>query len=214
MVSKLNGDPFKFQAYLFGVSGMFDQDIDDDYFLSFKKEYSFLKQQFSLKEIKYTEWKFSTMRPFNLPTVRLAQLSKVLLQAEMYSEQITLDQIKTNLTFELDQYWKTHYMFGREGKKVNPGLTKDFIDLLIINVFVPYMFAVGIIEDDQPLKSLALKWLEDTKPEKNKIILNWKEIGVNIESAFDSQALIEQKNEFCSKSLCLQCKIGQKLLKA
>ena len=67
-------------------------------------------------------------------------------------------------------------------------------------------------EDDQNLKSQALEWLENTNPEKNKIVQNWKKIGVTIQSAFDSQAIIEHKNEFCQESLCLQCKIGQKLL--
>jgi hypothetical protein len=153
------------------------------------------------------------MRPFNLPTIRLAQLSKVLLQTAVFNEKLGLYKIKEDLTFELDEYWKMHYMFGRVGKKSNPGLTKNFIDLLIINVYGPYSFAVGIIEDDQSLKNKALQWLEDTKPEKNKIIQNWKKTEVRIESAFDTQALIEQKNEFCVKSLCLQCKIGQKLLK-
>ena len=213
MVGKLNHDRFKFQAYLYGISGMLSQQVEDIYFLKLQEEYSYLKHQYNLTEINYAEWKFSTMRPFNLPTVRLAQLSKVLFKSNLYSEKSALDDIKSHLNIELDDYWKEHYMFGRKGKKPNPGLTKDFIDLLTINVFVPFVFSIGIVEGNQDLKKQAISWLEDTKPEKNTIVQNWKKLGIKLKSAFDSQALIEQKNEFCKKNLCLQCKIGQKLLK-
>jgi hypothetical protein len=32
-------------------------------------------------------------------------------------------------------------------------------------------------------------------------------------SAFDSQSLIQLKNEYCNKSKCLECRIGIELLK-
>ena len=56
-------------------------------------------------------------------------------------------------------------------------------------------------------------WLLQIKPEKNGIITKWNKLNIDCKSAFDSQALIEQKNEFCNQNLCLHCKIGRNLLK-
>ena len=46
------------------------------------------------------------------------------------------------------------------------------------------------------MKNLALDWLEKIAPEKNGIITKWKAQNINAKSAFDSQALIELKNEW------------------
>ena len=54
----------------------------------------------------------------------------------------------------------------------------------------------------------ALAFLEEITPEENIIITEWKEAGINAESAFYSQALIQLRNEYCKKRKCLDCRIG------
>jgi hypothetical protein len=215
IISKLNSDIFKTQAYLFGLAGFLnDTSVDDDsYFRELQLEYQYLKKLFSLSEMNRDEWKFAAVRPHNYPTVRLAQLVHVLIKASDLRKSIDIDEIINRLTINLDDYWKRHYMFGRVGKRMNPNLTTSFIDLILINVYVLFYFSIGVFQANETLKDLALDWLEKVASEKNGIITKWKEYGVNCKSAFDSQALIELKNEFCDKNQCLNCKIGQKLLK-
>jgi hypothetical protein len=55
--------------------------------------------------------------------------------------------------------------------------------------------------------------LSNVKPESNRIITEWEQIGIKAHSAAESQALIELKNNFCSHKRCLQCAIGHKLLR-
>jgi hypothetical protein len=51
------------------------------------------------------------------------------------------------------------------------------------------------------------------KPEKNNIISKFSEIGVSSKNAFDTQALLELKNNYCAPKRCLDCAIGNAILK-
>jgi hypothetical protein len=55
--------------------------------------------------------------------------------------------------------------------------------------------------------------LETTPPEQNKILSEWDEAGLPAESAFDSQALIQLRDEYCRKRRCLECRIGGRLVR-
>jgi hypothetical protein len=41
----------------------------------------------------------------------------------------------------------------------------------------------------------------------------WKEVGLMVETAGDSQALIQLKKEYCDRKDCLRCRIGYEYLK-
>ncbi len=213
IIAKLNFDNFKIQAYVFGLAGFLNQDIDDEYFLNLKNEFQYLKQLFKFKEMNLSHWKFSTMRPSNFPTVRLAQLCEVLSNQINLSVNDDIDEFKNHLKINLNDYWKQHYNFNKIGKKTTPNLTPSFIDLILINVYIPYVFSLAILADDENKKLTTYEWLEQIKPEKNSIIRQWKSMDIEVKSAFDSQALIEQKNEFCKHHKCLKCNIGVNLLK-
>ncbi len=45
------------------------------------------------------------------------------------------------------------------------------------------------------------------------ITKGFENLDFSNKSAFDSQALIQLKNEYCNKKFCLQCAIGNALLK-
>jgi hypothetical protein len=210
---KLNFESLKIQAYVFGLAGFLDQDIDDVYFLELKNEFRFINQKFQLKKMSINEWKFSNMRPANFPTVRLAQLSQLLVNQNLLSDLHQFESFKNQFNIQLNDYWKIHYNFGKQGKKLTPNITKSFTDLILINVYIPYVFSLARLEDNEILKLSTFDLLELIKPENNGIINKWKKLNIKVESAFDTQALIEQKNEFCSKHKCLNCKIGYKLLR-
>jgi hypothetical protein len=59
----------------------------------------------------------------------------------------------------------------------------------------------------------VISLIEQLKPEKNTIISKFNELKIKSNNAFETQALLQLKNEYCSKQLCLQCAIGKELLK-
>lgn len=88
------------------------------------------------------------------------------------------------------------------------------IDNIVINTIAPVLFAYGSYYQEQKYKDKALEWLEQTTAEKNNITKGFLQSGVKNKNAFDSQALIELKNEYCTKKRCLECGVGNALLKA
>jgi hypothetical protein len=110
-------------------------------------------------------------------------------------------------------FWINHYSFEKASKPRLKKLSKSFIDLLVINSLIPVKFCY--------LKSIGrddfgdlIEILEHIKPEKNRIITRFKDLGVEGHNAFRTQALLELKNEYCNPQKCLQCAIGKELLQA
>ena len=54
---------------------------------------------------------------------------------------------------------------------------------------------------------------EALKAENNHIVRMWKEVGLAVETAGDSQTLIQLKKTYCDKKDCLRCRIGYEYLK-
>ena len=84
---------------------------------------------------------------------------------------------------------------------------------IIINTVVPMLFAYGLQHNEEKYKDKALHWLEEVAAENNSIIKSFVQLGLKIESAYDSQALLQLKNEYCSPKKCLECSVGNNLLK-
>jgi len=68
------------------------------------------------------------------------------------------------------------------------------------------------MKNDIALQEKALSWLVEIKPESNTITREFKLMGITAENASQSQALIQLKNNYCSKKRCLNCRFGHVLL--
>jgi hypothetical protein len=87
------------------------------------------------------------------------------------------------------------------------------IDNVLINTVIPVLFAYGHYHHEAEYKDKALQWLEDIKAEKNTITNGFTALHIENKTAFDSQALIQLKNEYCNKKRCLDCSVGNKLIR-
>jgi hypothetical protein len=109
-------------------------------------------------------------------------------------------------------YWQNHYQFDRASQTRKKALTKSFIDLIIINTIVPIQFAFAKSLGKENIEE-GIVLLESIKAEQNSTIQKFQTIGIVAESAFASQSLLQLRNEYCSKSRCLECDVGIELLK-
>jgi hypothetical protein len=75
------------------------------------------------------------------------------------------------------------------------------------------LFAYGLFHRDENTREKAVRWLEQIRPEKNSITKEFSAAGISLITAFDSQALIELRNQYCSPKRCLECAVGNTLLK-
>ena len=81
-------------------------------------------------------------------------------------------------------------------------------------LFVPVLFAYGLYHKEEKYKNKAIRWLEEISPEMNSITKGFTNLKLSNKSAFDSQAFIELKTQYCDHKHCLQCAVGNALLKS
>ena len=217
-LAKHRSNLFQLEALLFGNAGLLNiQLLGDAYFLKLREEYSFLYKKYHLKAIESHLWKFLRLRPVNFPTIRISQLAAVIRGSEsLFSKIIESDNIGTlNNLFKVSasEYWDSHYNFNKETTRtVKKELGKVSAQLLIINVVIPFLFVYGEKQNKPNLKNRALDFLEQLPAENNSVIKKWSGLGVNVRTAFESQALLQLKNNYCEAKKCLNCQIGTKLL--
>jgi hypothetical protein len=207
---------FLLEAMLFGQAGMLNDDFKDDYALQLQKEYRFFAQKFSLQPIEKHLWKFFRLRPYNFPTIRIAQFAALTFKStHLFSKVIEttdVEQLKELFNVEASVYWESHYVFDKEAKHSSKSLGKAAIDIVLINTIAPILFVYGMQKNEDSYKYKAIELLEQIDAENNTIIQNWVDIGIQSGSAADSQAMIQLKNAYCSAKKCLSCAIGNKLI--
>jgi uncharacterized protein DUF2851 len=216
IVRKVSSNPEQLEALFFGQAGLLYSNYESVYFRKLKATYEYLKVKFKLTPISKGQIQFFRLRPTNFPTIRLSQLALLYSTYQhLFSKVIeitTIDGFYDLLNSSTSLFWETHYTFETTSKKSAKKLTKSFIDLLLINTIIPLKFMY--------LKSLGksnfssvITVINQIKPEKNTIIGKFKELNINSNNAFETQALLQLKNEYCNKQLCLKCSIGKELLK-
>ena len=204
------------EALLLGQANLLNGSFSDAYAVLLQKEYQFLNKKYQLKTITIQP-NFLRMRPANFPTVRLAQLSMLIINSlHLFSkikEQENVAAVKQLFDVIANDYWHTHYQFDKPSDFSEKKLGAATIDNLLINTVIPVLFAYGLHMQDEAVKHKAIKWLMAIKNETNSITKQWQHTDVTIVSAFDSQAIIELTNNYCIQKRCLECAVGNKIFK-
>ena len=215
-INKHRNSVFQMEALLFGQAGFLNDEPSDCYQSQLQTEYRFLQNKFNLKPVENHLWKFMRLRPTNFPTIRIAQLAKLLTQTDGLLSKITTFEKPDDLNvfFELNasEYWDTHYNFGKQTAKRVKSLGKKSAEKIIINLIVPYLFAYGKTKGVEKYSEKAMELLEIISAEKNNIVDGWENLGVKVDNAFYSQALIQLKTMYCNDKKCLQCAIGKDII--
>lgn len=217
LLRKVQDDSVKLTALLFGQAGFLSEKIENAYHLSLKKEYEYLKHKYQLVSVSKNQFQFFRMRPSNFPTIRIAQLVAMYHKHQnLFSALMTIksrSEIYELFKIEVDDFWETHYTFTKESKKRKKRFSKSFLDLLMINTIIPLQFCYQKTLSQLDEESL-FKMMRDLKPEKNSIISKFSELKIETKNAFESQALLELKNNYCALKRCLECAIGNQLLRS
>ncbi len=204
------------EALLFGQASFLEDDSDDNYYNELKKEYGFLKGKFNLTPLKPSFFCRLRIRPSGSPYIRIAQLAKLLhTRKNLFSkirECCDIGQLRLLFHENASEYWQTHYAFGEESPKKSKYLGNSSLDVIIINTVSPILFAFGKKTGNEELCELSLYFLENIKTESNYIIRDFSSAGLKARNAYESQALIQLKKEYCDRRKCLFCRIGFKIL--
>jgi len=209
--------PKLMEAFFFGQAGLLKE--QDDYAVELGEQYSFLQLKYGLSPMEGNVWKYSRMRPPAFPDFRLAQLVGLLQKREFLATEIL--EIKEEaglrqlLGLDENSYWQRHYRLGRLSAREHKNtFGEQAYRAIAINVMVPYLFLYAKKKDLPEYQERALGFLQALPAEENKITRIYAALGTKAGSALESQALLQWYKFYCTSKKCLNCSVGNRLIKS
>ncbi|MEL6153154.1 MAG: DUF2851 family protein, partial [Bacteroidota bacterium] len=194
------------EALLLGQAGLLppEQVVRGPYLNALHQDYIHLAHKYNLplERMKASQWKFFRLRPANFPTTRIAQFAQLLHHHPSLFDLLVNTPTKIlykRLAVTPSEYWQRHFQFGRPSKNKIGRLGQSSLESILINTVVPLLVAYGKAKDEQDYVDRAVAILQHLPAEHNRITRRWEEVGIRVKSAFDSQALIELFNNFCTE---------------
>lgn len=208
------------EAILFGQAGLLGPSTGEiEYHDLLVEHYRFLAAKYRLRPSQNIMWKMSRMRPQNMPHRRIAAFAHMLRDSFPLSHAIlnleNLEDAYRLFDFSLDGYWARHYSFtAQPSAPTVRAFSRASASVLIINCIAPVLYAYGENIGDASMQQRATEILQQLPPEQNSIIRIFDQAGVKAANAFDGQALIHLRKEYCAPRKCLFCRWGHRLLSA
>jgi hypothetical protein len=204
------------EALLFGNAGLLDGEMEDNYYKNLKFRFDYLVHKYQIERCSFEPVQFFKHRPDNFPTIRLSQLANLYhTERNLFSKIIAINSLASIYAlFKVSalDYWQEHYQFDKKSPFKKKMLSKSFIDLIVINTIVPILFAFAKSQGKEISENI-MELVNEIAPERNVIVDKFSSFGIKSTNAFETQSLLQLKNEYCNKSKCLECAIGMELLK-
>lgn len=222
-MAKHRDNKLQIEAMFFGQAGLLDENtipqyyrndaLNSDYYKNLLREYRFLSAKFNLRSINGTKWRFGNTTPH----IRIARLAALYTDSRITLSNIascnTNSEMQSLLQSGLQGYWYNHTQFGSTETEGTPPMRASQLDLIIINTIVPILYAYGKHRKDRELCDKAERILHTLRSEDNNIVRRWRQKGVTIECAADSQAIIQLQKAYCNKYNCIACHLAYTYIK-
>ena len=193
---------FQVEALFLGMAGLIAHAFspeENDLCQRMEQEFAFLASKFSLTPaMQYADWRYLRTRPQNFPHVRLRQIARL-----YHSGQVQMDAL-----LEVRGVEDLHERMRAAG------LTASVTRLVLINTVAPLLYAYGSCMGEERWMDRAQALLQQLPAENNRILRVWRECGVRVQSAADSQALLQLKQHYCDRLDCLRCQFGYAYLRS
>lgn len=209
--------PRAVEAMLFGASGLLELYRHDEYTLDLRREFEHLSAKYDIEPMDASAWELGNIRPANHPVLRLAQAAQFFTQDEFVMARTmacrTEGDIRTLFCIEASPYWRTHHVPGAASDESPKRLGVFKAHIIGINLVAVLQFAYGSSTGDERLRDSALSLLERLPAEDNRFMRAWRQAGVPIRNAFESQALLQLATEYCAAKRCAECPAGRRILR-
>ncbi|MDX1445943.1 DUF2851 family protein [Lishizhenia sp.] len=206
----------RLEAVMLGAAGLLQEANNHPYTDELKKHWHFLQKKYGIAMMDASAWRFSGVRPSSFPNLKIIQLAHFIVQwkYEVVPFQANnLEVLRRKFNDNISAFWEYHYSFKSTTlKKHETQLSEKAQNIIFINAFALFFWFRGKQKGNDGDLQLAMDILLSLPPEENTILDKWQKRGVDMENAFDTQALLEQNQFFCSDRKCLHCKIGNFIL--
>ena len=220
VVRKIRSQSMDIEALFMGQANLLGGNDLSWYGVELKKRYDYLCHKFRLSPVLASSVQFARLRPTNFPTIRLSQLAQLHHYFpnlfEQFRTSTQLNGLETLSAIGVSAYWQTHYSLTEDAvntrRPQKKKLTADFRSLLLINAVVPLLYAWGKWAGND-LSEWLFKQIEILPLEKNKCVGRFQKIGLPMQSALDSQAILQLYPNYCQNRYCLKCALGFFIMK-
>lgn len=215
IIRKECSHPLHLEALFLGRANLLPEEGEHTYIKDLQQHYAYLKQKYNLQDIT-TVINFRGLRPQSFPTIRLSQLAQVYEQREsLFSKILEITDWHNLLALfkvGVSDFWETHYTFHKVSPKVKKPISTTLLQLLLINVVIPiqYFYYKTLGKD---IAETLIKTIKGLPAERNGVVDAFQHLGGKVETAFDSQVLLQQHKQYCKGKRCLDCAIGVALLR-
>ena len=210
--------PHAVESLLFGASGLLALYPHDTYTLNLARNFEYLAAKYDIEPLDAGVWELDEIRPANHPVLRLAQAAEFFIQDEFVMERAmscrTEEDIRRLFCIEASDYWRTHHIPGIASDEHPKRLGAFKANIIGINLVSVLQFAYGSVTGRETLRDSALTLLERLPAEDNRYMRNWRNTGVMIRNAFESQALLQLATEYCPAKRCTECPVGRRILQS
>lgn len=210
---------FQLEALIFGQAGLLDmsQRIFNEYYQALCREYYFLLKKYGLRPINASIWKFARTRPQNFPHRRLSLLAKACqggfsLSRKIEDANFDIDLYEEIFNWRFNRFWRYHYTFDSDEYYISDSLGAPSVNLLIINVVVPLLYASAKRRGDYEKGERVADILRQIPEERNVYVRQWRSAGLKITDAMRSQAVLQLSKTRCEPGRCLDCRFGHGLI--
>ncbi len=210
-------EPLAVEAMLLGTAGLLNVEEPDRQIESWRQQFSFYAKKYTLEPLEKNVWNYGRLRPFSFPETRIAQWAATLCANQHLFRTLietgNLAALKRLFASAPNPYFNTHFRLGKLAKEHNAAASEAFVERLIINVVVPFLFTYAQQKQEPFYQQRAFDLLDQLPAESNTVVNNFGNLGFKLHTAFNSQSLLELKSSYCDFKKCLTCTIGNTLLK-
>lgn len=222
-LGKHRDNKLQIEAIMFGQAGLLNEEsipyyyrtqaLTSEYYNNLLKEYRFLQHKFNLKEIDHKAWGSGSATPH----IRIARIAALYHQKSIDFSSIAACETITGyyklFDTTLQGYWSNHACFGGTETVGCGGMKQRQMDIIIINAVIPILYIYGKRRNDSRLCGKAEELLYQLKSEENSIVRKWKDKGITVECAADSQAILQLDRKYCRLHNCTRCRFAYYYLK-
>ena len=216
IVQKCQGRQDNMESLLLGQAGLLDGNKADGYYNFLQKKYCYLRRKYGLNNESVIAAKYFRLRPVNFPTIRLSQFATLYTtKKQLFSDIISLKGLEDYYLFfniGASSYWDTHFNFGVTTCRRRKVLSKKFVDLLLMNTIIPMKFCYANKMGIDVLEEL-IQLATQIHREENSIVKKFNDLKPIVFFAYQSQAILELKTNYCDKRRCADCAIGNAILR-
>lgn len=197
-----------------------------DYAMDLRDRFRRLQVQFDVPVMATTSWTFFRLRPNNFPSLRIAQAAAWYDSDALLADD-PLPPLRSALTTDTPTealqkvlastpppFWKTHYHLKSDASEHDPSLGSSRRETLIVNAVVPVLLLDAHRRDDPTQAEAAMDVLRSLPAPRDSVVRRFRNLGTDAQSAFEAQGLHQLYRTYCQKGGCLDCDIGQHLLKS